>query len=207
MVQSDGAMHMPPSTARRRKTARERREQKERAIARHVGFILKCATSVSTHRGSQPTQGLVSLAKTFQKDMSMAPSDVSHAAREPPGLHLETFDVTPLLFSSVPASSEPSAPSVPMSYADNVWEPLPVTRVARSLHHVLIIHVPDGISISKIPSLYADITGEVLQIPPPGVVARGMSGDPLIDLLEQYPKLFLLHKLSGGIHVVPFPVQ
>ena len=50
---------------RRRKSAKERREQKQRSEVRHVGWVLKAMRSLD-HRGSQPTSLLSELAGTLQ---------------------------------------------------------------------------------------------------------------------------------------------
>ena len=51
---------LPRAVERRKKSAKERRQQKE-SIARHLGFLVNAARSLD-HRGSVPTQGLRDLA-------------------------------------------------------------------------------------------------------------------------------------------------
>ena len=53
----------PPQ--RRKKTARERREQKERAEARTIGRLLKSCIALNTHRGCAPTGIHAALATTL----------------------------------------------------------------------------------------------------------------------------------------------
>ena len=56
---------MDPLPHRRKKTARERREQKERAEARTIGRLLKSCIALNTHRGCAPTGVHAALAKTL----------------------------------------------------------------------------------------------------------------------------------------------
>ena len=50
---------------RRKKTARERREQKDRAEARTIGRLLKSCIALNTHRGCAPTSIHAALATTL----------------------------------------------------------------------------------------------------------------------------------------------
>ena len=56
---------MDPLPQRRKKTARERREQKDRAEARTIGRLLKSCIALNTHRGCAPTSIHAALATTL----------------------------------------------------------------------------------------------------------------------------------------------
>ena len=56
---------MDPLPHRRKKTARERREQKDRAEARTIGRLLKSCIALNTHRGCAPSSIHAALAKTL----------------------------------------------------------------------------------------------------------------------------------------------
>ena len=70
------AFDMDPLPHRRKKTAHERREQKERAEARMIGRLLKSCIALNTHRGCAPTSIHAALAKTVSASNHDANEDM-----------------------------------------------------------------------------------------------------------------------------------
>lgn len=175
---------------RRKKTAKERREQKERAIARHLGFLLKCSAALGNHRGAEPTKSIIELCNRLSQlteghrkssrsaDRNvMPPAAASSSAAScpaPPSTHV----IEPLLFSCVPDPEmnawESLEEKMPTQPAKESWEALPSTFLMKRLHEVLIMTVPNGTSLAKVPKVYADALGTDAEIP----------GDNLLDFLE-----------------------
>ena len=69
---------------RRRKSARERREQSRRAEARAVGRVLRLCDAVSNHRGCQPSKLLSAVAAAL-KHQSAPPGPAPHEEEHVPG--------------------------------------------------------------------------------------------------------------------------
>ena len=207
--------------ARRKKTARERREQRLRSQGRMLGCLANAFNSLYTHRGAQPTymgttvlQVLSQASDRINKRDTKTTRTVPQAAPthdEPPSLPLTT--VQPLLYSSVECN-------VDNMEVSSSWEPIPEARsthiqaqggcqqessdwqVARDIHFALVqksFHA--GISINRIPSVYDQVLGCPLILP----MGKEFT---LSNILRIHPRLFEMIELdASNIHIKPLPYQ
>ena len=106
---SEAAFMQP--VRRRRKTSAERRAQRNRAAARHIGWLLKGVAELEAHRGSAPSAMVGQLAGALTrkaKVKSVSTADVATAAARaapafPPGVWEPIPD--PIVVSTTPSAS------------------------------------------------------------------------------------------------------
>lgn len=191
-------------SVRRKKSARERREQKAHQEARLVGLMLKSFAALS-HRGSQPTRLCAALGIALRPNANVEESEspvpaapvhsTSSSYDAPP-----TFEIKPLLFSdvrmNVAKTVEQLLPTDDPPEFVGTWEVLPEPLV--QLHSWLDHNAPQGMSLVLISYRFVRETHTVLELPP---------SITLGEWLVQFPRFFEVHRFESGTHVAPIPLQ